>query len=140
MIFDTLFLIARVLLGLVFVLPGIQVHLVHRADAVQLARANGVPAAALMVPLGGVTVVLGGLMVILGAWADMGALLLAVFALSAAPVMHAFWREQEPMMAQNQMAHFMKNIGLAGGALLVIAVFSGVPNLGLVLTDPLIRF
>ena len=48
---------------------------------------------------------------------QVGALLLAAFAFSVAFFMHAFWREQDARMRQNQMAHFMKNMALVGAAL-----------------------
>jgi putative oxidoreductase len=34
-------------------------------------------------------------------------------------MMHKFWTVTDPMMAQNQMVHFMKNVSMLGGALLV---------------------
>ena len=40
--------------------------------------------------------------------------------------MHAFWAIPDPMMRQIQMAFFMKNLGLLGGALL-IAYFGAGP-------------
>jgi len=39
--------------------------------------------------------------------------------------MHRFWGLQDPMMAANQMAHFFKNIALAGAALIIIYFGSG---------------
>jgi putative oxidoreductase len=124
---DIILLFVRLVFGFVFMLPGIQVHLLGRAGATELARANGVPAPQVAVPLGGVIITIGGAMVAVGAWADVGALLLAVFAVCAAPAMHAFWREEEPMIAQTQMAHFMKNLGLAAGATAIGYVYAAGP-------------
>lgn len=136
---DALFLAARVAFGLVFVLPGLQVHLVHRDGGVGLARASGVPRADVVVPLAGVALVAGGLMVALGLWGDVGTLLLAGFSLAAAPSMHAFWRERDPMASQVQLAHFMKNVGLAAGALALFLAWNQLQgDVGLALTDPLL--
>ena len=33
--------------------------------------------------------------------------------------MHNFWAVKDPMMAQMQMAMFMKNVSMLGGALLI---------------------
>lgn len=125
---DALLLFARLVLSLVFLLPGVQVHLLGRVEATALARSNGVPLAGLLVPLTGVVVVVASLLVAFGAWADLGALLLAGFAVSVAPVMHAFWRAPDPLAAQNQMAHFMKNLGLAAGMLVLAFVYMTAPG------------
>lgn len=135
---DALFLVARVAFGLVFVLPGVDVHLVHRDRTVGMAKASGVPRPEVLVPLAGVTVIAGGLMVALGLWGDLGTLLLAGFSLAAAPTMHAFWRERDPMVSQSQLAHFMKNIGLAAGALAIFFAWNQLQgDAGLALTGPL---
>jgi hypothetical protein len=34
--------------------------------------------------------------------------------------MHAFWKEQDEQAIQNQFAHFMKNVAMAGGALVIV--------------------
>jgi putative oxidoreductase len=134
---DVLFLISRVLLALVFVLPGIRVHLVQRAPTLELARRSGVPVPELLVPLAGVVMVTGGVMVTLGLWADLGALLLAAFSLAAAPV-HAFWKEQDQLAKQIQMGNFAKNLGLAAGALLVFYAYQEFPAAAFSLTGPLL--
>lgn len=77
-------------------------------------------------------------MVVLGAWADLGALLLAAFLVPTALLMHRFWGLDDPMMAQDQTAHFNKNIALTGAVLVLFALLqiSG-GDVGLTLTDPL---
>jgi putative oxidoreductase len=120
---NAVFLIARVLLALVFIGPGIQVHLVERRSAVALARAAGAPLAQIMVPLAGIVVTLGGLMIATGIWADLGAVLVAGFAIGVIPFMHAFWKETEAEAMQDQIAHFFKNLGLAAGALAILYAY-----------------
>jgi putative oxidoreductase len=107
-----------------FVLSGVQVHLIGRAGAIEDARSSGAPAAELMVPLSGVAIVAGGVSVALGIWADLGALILAAFALSVMCFMHAFWKEQDEQVMQNQFAHFMKNVAMAGGALVIFWAYN----------------
>jgi uncharacterized membrane protein YphA (DoxX/SURF4 family) len=76
--------------------------------------------------------------VILGIWADLGSLLLVGFLLPVAFYMHAFWRETDQQMKANQMAHFLKNIGLAGGALVLFYAYNQLQgDAGLSITDPL---
>jgi uncharacterized membrane protein YphA (DoxX/SURF4 family) len=76
--------------------------------------------------------------VALGVLADVGALLLAAFALSIMPIMHAFWKEADPQMQQNQMAHFMKNLAIVGGALVIFFTYNQLQgDAPLSITDPL---
>src|SRR5919106_2029829 len=114
---DVVFLAGRILFAVLFVSSGLTVHMSRQG--VEYARAYGAPAPELLVPLSGGAIVVGGLMVALGIWADLGALILAAFVVSIAPIMHAFWKEQDQQMKGIQQAQFMKNIALAGGALIL---------------------
>jgi uncharacterized membrane protein YphA (DoxX/SURF4 family) len=78
---------------------------------------------------------LGALSVLLGVWGDLGALLLLVFLLPTAFLMHAFWRESDPAAKQTEMIQFNKDVALAGAALAFFWVFSQDP--GLTVTGPL---
>lgn len=69
-------------------------------------------------------IVAGGLSVALGIWGDLGALVLAAFALAILPIMHAFWKETEPQAQQMQMVNFVKNVSMAGGALILFYAFN----------------
>lgn len=86
----------------------------------------GVPAASLLVPLSGVLALLGGLSIALGYKAKLGALLLVVFLIPVTVTMHGFWTVADPMMREMQQGHFMKNLSMLGGALL-IAYFGAGP-------------
>ena len=135
---DAVFLAGRILFAVIFLASGLMTHLAGRAGAMQYARAYKAPAPELMVPLSGLVIVVGALSVALGVLADVGALLLGAFALSIAPIMHAFWREEDPQAQQNQMAHFMKNIAMVGGALVIFYVYNQLQgDAPLSLTDPL---
>ncbi len=97
-----------------------------------------VPAPEVLVPLSGMMAVLGALSVILGIWADLGALLLVAFRLPVAFFMNGFWLETDEQMKANQMAHFMKNMALAGGALVLFDTYNQLQgDAGLSITDPL---
>jgi putative oxidoreductase len=65
-----------------------------------------------------VIAVVGGLSVLLGYRARLGAWLIVLFLIAVTPL-HNFWAVHDPMMAQIQMAMFMKNISMLGGALLI---------------------
>jgi len=135
---DVVFLAGRILFALMFVVSGTQVHLIGRAGVTDYVRSFGAPAPELMVPLSGVAIVAGGLSVALGIWADLGALILAAFALSVMVFMHAFWKEQDQQAMQNQFAHFMKNVAMAGGALVIFWAYNQTQGEApLSITDPL---
>ncbi len=80
---------------------------------------QGVPAAGLLVPLSGVIALAGGLSVLLGYRARIGAWLLVLFLVPVTVMLHNFWAVQDPMMRQLQVAMFMKNLSMLGGALLI---------------------
>ena len=58
---------------------------------------------------------------------DLAGICLAVFVLIAAFLFHRYWQEQDPQARQAEMAQFMKNVSLAGGALVIAAVADGAP-------------
>jgi putative oxidoreductase len=80
----------------------------------------------LAVPLSGLLALAGGLSILLGYRARAGAWLIILFLAPVTMMMHNFWSVADPMMRQMQMANFMKNLALAGGALL-IAYFGAGP-------------
>jgi putative oxidoreductase len=132
---DVVLLIGRILFGMIFVMSGISVH--FKRESVEFARAYRAPAPELLVPLSGVAIIAGGLSVILGVWADLGALVLIAFLIPIAFIMHAFWRESDEQMQQIQMAQFLKNISMAGGALIVFWLYNQSQDLPLSITDAL---
>jgi putative oxidoreductase len=135
---DIVFLAGRIVFGALFVMSGLTFHLLQAKQATGYARAYRVPMPDVLVPLTGVQILAGGLMVALGLWGDLGALLIAAFLLPTAFFMHAFWREEDPMQKQNQMAHFQKDVALAGAALVLFYAWNQLQgDAGLSLTDPL---
>ena len=133
---DVLFLIGRILLVVPFIQSGLMIH--FSRTGVENARAYGAPAPALMVPLSGAAIVVGGLSVALGIWGDLGALVLAAFALAILPIIHAFWKEDDAQAQQAQIVNFVKNISIAGGALVLFYAYNQLQgDAGLSITDPL---
>ncbi len=112
----TLVLGGRVLFSLIFVFASLG-HFSHQEIA--FAAQQGVPLASIAVPFSGVMALLGGLSVLLGYKAKWGAWLLVAFLVPVTLMLHHFWAVKDPMMAQMQMAMFMKNVSIMGGALLI---------------------
>lgn len=113
-----LVLIARLLFSAIFIMSGIG-HLTQTDSMAQYAAAKGVPAPRVAVLLTGLMLIAGGLSVLLGLYVSIGAMLLVVFLLPAAVLMHNFWTLDDPQARQNDQIHFMKDLGLAGAALLI---------------------
>ncbi|MEU1210456.1 DoxX family protein [Nocardia sp. NPDC005825] len=134
---DVLVLIGRILFAFLFLGSGFG-HLAQRESMAQYAQFKGIPMPTLAVPASGVLLLAGGLSVLLGVWADLGALLLILFLVPTAFLMHAFWKETDPEAKQGEMVHFNKDIALAGASLMLFAFFAHVGHdLGLTLTGPL---
>jgi putative oxidoreductase len=80
----------------------------------------------------------GSLSIFLGLWADVGALMLAIFVTLAAAWFHRFWEIEDPEQRQTQRQNFWRNVTLAGACLVIFAFFTTFGHdLPVTLTDPL---
>lgn len=138
---DFLWLIGRILFGLIFVGSGIG-HFAEADSSAEHAAAKGVPQPKNMVLLSGVTFGLGGLSIILGLFPDVGALMLIATLIPATFFFHKFWEETDPIVKQVEMSQFMKNVSLIGGCLILFSLFARETSRGLpyTLTDGLFNF
>ncbi len=118
---EILALLGRVLFSVMFVASGIN-HITKRQYMSEYAKSMGAPSPELTVPLTGVAIIAGGIMIAFGIFGDVGAFIVAGFLISAAMIMHPFWK-LEGDQAQMQQVHFMKNLTMAGGALGMAALF-----------------
>jgi uncharacterized membrane protein YphA (DoxX/SURF4 family) len=120
---DLILVIGRILFGGFFLMSGIN-HFTKLEAMTGYAKYKKLPAAKIGVLISGLMLVIGGLSVILGYYADLGALLLAIFLVLAAVIFHNFWKETDATAKQNEMLGFMKDIALAGAALILFALVS----------------
>jgi putative oxidoreductase len=133
---DILVLIGRVLFAVLFLGAGIN-HVTQSKAMGGYAASKGVPAATIAVFGSGVLLLAGSLSVLLGIWADLGSLLLIIFLVPTAVLMHPFWKETGDAR-QLEMSQFLKDVALAGAALMLLAFFSYTGSkLGLTITGPL---
>jgi len=109
-------LVGRILFSMMFIM-AIMGH--FSSGSIQYATSAGVPMASVLVPLSGIISFLGGLSILLGFKAKIGAWLIVIFLIPVTFMMHKFWTVSDPMMMQMQMAMFMKNMALLGGALMI---------------------
>jgi putative oxidoreductase len=134
---DVIVLIGRILFVFLFISSGIN-HFTQRSSMAQYAGAKRVPSAMAAVLVGGVLLLAGGLSILLGIWPDLGALLLVIFLIPTALLIHNFWRETDAQARMMEMVQFSKDTALAGAALMLFAFFSYVgDDLGLTITGPL---
>lgn len=112
-------LLGRILFSMVFIANGLMGHFGNIDMMAQFAGMKGVPAPQLAVLVTGVMLVLGGLSILLGLYVRIGALLLVVFLVPTALIMHDFWTLDDAMARMNDMAHFMKDLALGGAAFLI---------------------
>ena len=118
--------LGRVLFAAIFVLAPFS----HFAPAtVGYAVQAGVPFPKLLVPLSGLVAFAGGLSVLLGYRARIGAWLLVLFLVPVTLYMHRFWGVPDPMMANLQLAFFMKNVSMLGTALVITQLGAGPVSL-----------
>lgn len=117
---DIVFLIGRILFGGYFVLTGIS-HFSHLSQVTAYTRAKGVPYAGPVVLLSGPLLLLGGLSVLLGLWPWLGVALLLIYLVPVSGRIHNFWALDDPEERTFELVNFMKNTGLAGAALMILA-------------------
>ncbi|CAB4590722.1 unannotated protein [freshwater metagenome] len=131
--------IGRILFALIFVSSGIN-HFVKLEAMTGYAKYKKVPAAKFSVLLSGVMLLLGGIYVALGIYADLGALLLAIFLIPTAFLMHAFWKETDPTAKMNENIAFFKDLALAGAALILFAMIGSGADFGWHITSAFFNF
>lgn len=105
-------LVARVFLAVLFIMAGIGKLTGAEATAGYFG-ALGIPMPGVSVYLIGLFEVVGGLAIVVGYQTRIVALLLAAFSIASAVLAHSNFADQ------TQMVMFMKNLGLAGGFLLL---------------------
>ena len=118
---NAVLVIGRIFFALIFINSGIS-HLTKLEAMTGYAKYKKVPAAKLAVIVSGLMILVGGLYIVLGVYADLGALLIALFLLPAAILMHAFWKESDATAKQNESIGFFKDLALAGAALIIFAL------------------
>ena len=94
------------------------------------AQYKKIPMAKISVYVSGLMILLGGIYIALGFYADLGALLIAIFLIPTAFLMHAFWKESDATAKSNEMIAFFKDLSLAGAALIIFALLRGGADFG----------
>jgi putative oxidoreductase len=116
-------LIGRVCLATIFLMSGVT-KFVDLESSIRYATTVGLPWPEGLIPLGAAVEVLGGLSILFGVVARIGALALAAFTAIATFYFHDFWNFGG-LERQAQMIHFLKNLAILGGMLLLMAEGAG---------------
>ncbi len=121
------FLIGRLIFGGYFISSGIN-HFTQKKQIAEYAAAKHVPEPNIAVQASGAMLLLGGASILLGIKPKLGTLAIVGLLAGVSPVMHDFWKEEEPKARMNEMINFTKNVALAGGAIALMGVEEPWPS------------
>ena len=112
-------LVGRILVSLVFLGSGLS-KVAAFSQMTPLLQSKGLPLPAVALGIAAAIEILGGLAVLAGFQAKIAAWILFVYLIPATLLFHNFWAMQGIERMDNQ-AHFMKNVAILGGLLLLAA-------------------
>jgi len=115
------FLLGRLLFGGYFVFSGIH-HFQQKREMAQYAASKHVPKPDWAVRATGAMLIAGGTSILLGLKPKLGAAAIIGFLAGVSPVMHDFWKQQDPQQKMNEMVNFTKNLALVGAATALMGV------------------
>jgi uncharacterized membrane protein YphA (DoxX/SURF4 family) len=115
------FLIGRALLGGFYLYNGVN-HFRELEGMAEYAKAKNVPLPKAAVAASGALLAVGGLSLITGLKPKLGTAAIMGFLLGVSPMMHDFWKQEDPQQRQNEMIHFSKNMALFGATLALSGV------------------
>lgn len=133
-------LIGRILFGLYFAfVTGAGFHIPKSKMAEDYACSMRFPFPGIAGWPTGLWMIAGGLSITLGIWPDIGALMIAAFAIPAAAWFHRFWEVEDPMQRQFQQGYFGRNVIIVGACLVMFAFFAAAgDSLRYAITGPAI--
>jgi uncharacterized membrane protein YphA (DoxX/SURF4 family) len=115
------FLIGRIILGVYYLYSAVH-HFMGIKMMSVYAASKGVPAPKLAVGGSGLLLLLGSLSILLGYQPYIGAIMIVVFLVPVAFMMHNFWAVSDPQAKMGERINFMKDIALAASALMFLAI------------------
>ena len=115
------FLLGRLLFGGYFIMSGVN-HFKQKKQMTQYAAAKGVPKPDIAVQATGAVLILGGTSILLGIKPKLGTAAVIGFLAGVSPIMHDFWKAEQPEQRMNDIINFTKNVALAGGAIALMGV------------------
>jgi putative oxidoreductase len=116
-------LAGRILMSVVFLVSGVM-KLAAYSQVVGYAASKGLPMAGVAIAIAAAVEVLGGLAILAGFQTHVAAWVLFVYLIPVSLAFHNFWAMQG-MAQQDNMIHFLKNISIMGGLLVLAANGAG---------------
>lgn len=117
----TVFLVGRVLAGFFYLIMGMG-HFGRYPEMTAGVSEMGLPAPGLAVVITGFLLVIAGILILIGYHPLLGVLSAALFLVPVTLVMHAFWNIEDPVARQQEVATFLRNVGLLGATLMFVAI------------------
>jgi len=114
----------RFLISVIFLLSGFG-KIANFSNMAGYMASKGAPAPKVLLAIAAAAELAGGLSLLLGLWTRVGALGLFVFLIPTTLMFHNFWAVAAGMEQMNQQAHFLKNLAIMGGLLMVAAYGPG---------------
>jgi putative oxidoreductase len=115
------FVLGRLVFGGYFIMSGIN-HFKQKQNMAQYAAAKNVPKPDVAVQATGAMLIAGGTSILLGVKPKWGTLAIIGFLAGVSPVMHDFWKQQNPEQRMNELVNFGKNVALLGAATALMGV------------------
>lgn len=117
---DILFLAGRLLAAVMYLLMGVN-HFVHLPELIDYAESRRAPVPLLTVPLTGLALVAGALSIGLGLYPTAGVVMVVVFLLLGALLVHRPLPGDDARTGQQEMVNMLRNLALAGATLALLA-------------------
>ncbi|MBW0445418.1 DoxX family protein [bacterium M00.F.Ca.ET.228.01.1.1] len=117
-------LIARIALAVLFLWGGVM-KLLGYAGFVGYLHSKGVPFVQIAAPIAVIVEALGGLLLVVGYKTRPLGLIMAAYTVATAVLGHDFWNVTDAALQRDMVIHFWKNIGIAGGFLLLFVTGAG---------------
>ncbi len=117
-------LIARLALSVLFLWSGIMKVLGYGAFVGYL-QAKGVPFVQIAAPIATAVEVIGGIFLVIGLLIRPLGFVMAIYTIATAILGHDFWNVADAAVQHDMVIHFWKNVGIAGGFLLLMVTGAG---------------
>ncbi len=112
--------LGRICLSGIFIIAGAEAFKAP-GPRTQMVEGAGIPEPETAVKVNGATMVIAGILLALGIMPKASAGALIGTMIPTTLVGHAFWKEEKPQAQSMQRVQFLKNLGLVGGLLWIIA-------------------
>lgn len=120
--------IARLALAVLFLWSGVM-KLLGYAGFVSYLQSKGVPFVQVAAPIATAVEAVGAILLIVGFLTRPLALGMAAYTVLTAIFGHDFWNIGDPVIQHDMVIHFWKNVGIAGGFLLLFVTGAGAASI-----------